>query len=329
MAEHTDRIQPSRFNSRGIFFFSGRIQCPLAGIGSRPADASNRLVLDDAMSEVTIDREARRITVRNDHGYAKKTNVADLMFLAEGVTGSGERSPFSIHLKVQKTGHKYGVDLHRHLRNGNPMVRAEYEPYEVVAIDGGKSLVLLDQQRTDQLISKPSIALRIVKAFMAMKDNLEGQQQDPGAPGYRVADLSVGFGALGLDYMMARAQLVSLDGGNAALIERGSVPDMLREGAWEMKLTALSEKWLPEVVQRDLFLYGIDELPLLAEVRQRGLLKGQTLAFRFDRTGGTVALDDKSTPLPGALDVARAYIEFHMLGGLLAEHAESRARPPV
>jgi hypothetical protein len=315
------------YNSRGIYFFAGRVQCPLAGIGSRPADASNRLVLDDAMSEVTIDREAHRITVRNNHGYAKKTNVADLMFLADGVTATGERTPFSIHLKVQKTGHKYGVDLHRHLRNSKPMVRADYEPYEVVAIDGGNSCVLLDQQRTDQLISKPSIALRIVKAFMAMKDNVAGQRQDPSAPGYRVADLSVGFGALGLDYMMARAQLVSLDGGNAQLIERGSVPDMLRQGAWEMKLTALSEKWLPEVVQRDLFLYGIDELPLLAEVRQRGLLKGQTLAFRFDREGGTVSLDDRSTPLPGALDVARAYIEFHMLGGLLAEHAESRARP--
>ncbi len=318
------------YRSRGIYFFPGRVQCPLAGIGSRPADASNRLVLDDAMSEVTIDREARRITVRNDHGYdKKKTNVADLMFLADGYTASGERNPFSIHLKVQKTGHKYGVDLHRHLRNSKHMVRADYEPYEVVAIDRGKSEVVLDKQRTDELISKPSLALRVVKAFMAMKDHLEGTKQDPSAPGYRVADLSVGFGALGLEYMMARAQLVSLDGGNAKLIERGSVPDMLREGAWELKLTALSEKWLPEVVQRDLFLYGIDELPLLAEVRQRGLLKGQTLAFRFDSTGGTVALDDKTTSLPGALDVARAYIEFHMLGGLLAENAEARARPPA
>ncbi len=313
----------SKHNARGIYFFPGRVTCPLAGIGSRAADASNRLVLDDSDTEVSIDRDT--ITVRNDRAYAKKTTVADLMFLAEGTAASGERSPFAIHLKVQKTGHKYGVDLHRHLRTQTPNVRADYEPFVVTAWDGAASTVVLDRARTDQLISKPSFALRIVKALMAMKDNLDDVKQDPAAPGYKIADLSVGFGALGLNYMMARAELVSLEGTNAPLIRRGSVPDMLRDGAWEMRLTALSEKWLPEVVQRDLFLYGLDELPLLSEVRARGLRKGQTLAFRFSKDGGEVALDGKTTPLPGAHDVARAYIEFHMLGGLLAEHAE-RAR---
>jgi hypothetical protein len=103
---------------------------------------------------------------------------------------------------------------------------------------------------------------------------------------------------------------------------------MLRDGAWEMKLTALSEKWLPEVVKRDLFLYGLEEVPLLRDVRARGLRKGQTLAFRFSKGSGELALDGETAPLPGALDVARAYIEFHMLGGLIAERVEARARRP-
>jgi len=126
--------------------------------------------------------------------------------------------------------------------------------------------------------------------------------------------------------MVARAQLVSLDPANAPLIAQGSVPAMLRDGAWEMKLTALSEKWLPEVVRRDLFLYGLEDIPLLREVRERGLRKGQTLAFRFSKGSGEISLDGDSAPLPGALDVARAYIEFHMLGGLIAESAEAKAR---
>lgn len=316
-----------RFAQRGIYFFSGRVTCPLAGIGSRGDDESNRLVLDDADTEVTIDREHGTITVRNDTAYAKKTTVADLMFLADGFAADGSRTPFSIHLKVQKTGHKYGVDLHRHLRNATPIVRADYEPFVVTAHDGTSSTVVLDRERADQLITKPSLALRVVKALMAMSDNLDGVQQDPTKPGYRVADLSVGFGALGFNYMMARAQLVSLDPRNHELIERGSVPDMLRDGAWEMRLTALSDKWLPEVVQRDLFLYGLDEIPLLRDVRARGLRKGQTLAFRLHKDGGELALDGQTAPLPGAHDVARAYIEFHMLGGLLAEAAERRAQP--
>jgi hypothetical protein len=328
MLESTTNPPSSRdvYRTRGIYFFPGRVTCPLAGVGDRAGDASNRLVLDSTKTEVAIDRAAGRITVRDDAKYADKTVVADLMFLADGYAATGERSPFSIHLKVQKTGHKYSIDLHRHLRNQMPMVRADYEPFEVIATDNGRSEVLLDRRRTDELISKPSLALRVVKALMAMKDNLAGVAQDPKSVGYRVADLSVGFGALGFDYMMARAQLISLDPTNAPLIERGSVPDMLREGRWEMKLTALSDKWLPEVVKRDLFLYGLDELPLLRDVRARGLRKDQTLAFRFSAGAGEVALDGVTAPLPGATDVARAYIEFHMLGGLIAEAAEARAR---
>jgi hypothetical protein len=318
--------EPTTYRGRGIHFFPGRVTCPLAGIGSRPDDASNRLVLDDTAAEVTIDRTAGRITVRDDRAYAEKTIVADLMFLADGFSERGERAPFGIHLKVQKTGHKYSVDLHRHLRNQLAMVRAEYEPFEVIAIDRSRSEVLLDRRRTDELVAKPSFALRVVKALMAMRDHTEGVAQDPAQAGYRVADLSVGFGALGLEYMMARAQLVSLDPANAPLIVQGSVPAMLRDGAWELRLTALSEKWLPEVVQRDLFLYGLEEVPLLRDVRARGLRKGQTLAFRFSKGSGELALDGQAAPLPGALDVARAYIEFHMLGGLLAERAEAKAR---
>jgi hypothetical protein len=316
---------PLRHHTRGITFFPGRVTCPLAGVGSRAANASNRLVLDDADTEVVIDRRAGRITVHNDRAYPRKTTVADLMFLADGFAASGARTPFAIHLKVQKTGHRYQVDLHRHLRNQAPIVRADYEPFVVTAHDGAARTVVLDRERTDRLISRPSLALRVVKALMAMKDNLEGAKQDPAARGYKVADLSVGFGALGLNYMMARAELGSLDGGNAPLIERGSVVEMLRDGAWELKLTALSEKWLPEVVQRDLFLFGLDEIALLEPVRARGLRTGQTLAFRLHRGDGEIALDGQTAPLPGAHDVARAYIEFHMLGGLLAEAAERRS----
>ncbi len=330
MLETTSHTETKRsYRQRGIFFFPGRVPCPFAGIGSRPDDASNRLVLDTSDTEVAIDREAGTITVRDDRSYASKTTVADLMFLATGISASGERIPFSIHLKVQKTGHKYSVDLHRHLRNQTPMVRAEYEPFTVTAYDSTTArsgVRLLDRAIADELISKPSLALRVVKALMAMTDHTEGLRQDPAKVGYRVADLSVGFGALGLNYMMARAQLVSLDPSNAPLIESGSVVDMLREGAWEMRLTAMSEKWLPEVVQRDIFLYGLDDVPLLREVRDRGLKKGQTLAFRFSKGSGEIVLDGKTASLPGALDVARAYLEFHMLGGLIAEHAEARAK---
>jgi hypothetical protein len=328
MTVHEEREKTSAqvFRSRGVFYFTGRVRCPLAGVGSRGDYEGNRLVLDDTDTEVTIDRGAGRITVRNSRTYARTTTVCDLLFLAEGQTASGSRKPFSIHLKIRKSGSKFSLDLHRHLRTQDPLVSADFEPFEVIATDGTTSQVVFNKAKGDRLCRRPSLALRIVKALMAMRNHLEGVTQDPRASGFRIADLSVGFGALGLEWMMARAQLASLGSDNTELIEAGSVAEMLGHGAWELKLSSFSDKWLPEVVQRDLFLFGLDELPLLEEVRAHGLRKGQTLAFRFEKGSGEVVFEDRSEALPNTLDLARAYLEFHMLGGLLAEHAEELSR---
>jgi hypothetical protein len=318
---------PEVFRERGVHYFAGRVRCPLAGAGRRGDFDSNRLVLDDDRSTVTIDRAAHRIVVRNEHAYARRSQksiIADLSFGALGTTATGGRVPLTIHLKVMKRGEALSIDLHRHLRNQQPLTGADFEPFEVVVEDGRASHTLLDEARVRALVSRPSLALRVVKALMAMRDNLVGVTQDPARPGYRLADLSVGFGALGLSWMVARAELVSLSEHNEPLVAARDLARMLREGAWEMRLTAQSVRWLPEVVRRDLFLYGLDELPLLAPVRERGLLKGESLAFRFDGGRGSVRYGDGEAELPDAIDVARAYLEFHMLGGLFVEHAAGK-----
>jgi hypothetical protein len=101
---------------------------------------------------------------------------------------------------------------------------------------------------------------------------------------------------------------------------------MLEAGAWRLELASFSDRWLPEVVQRDLFLFGLDEVSVLAPVRERGLSSGQTMAFEFERGRGEVSFAGQREALPNTLDVARSYLELHMLGGLLAEHAETLSR---
>ena len=317
---------PTVHRGRGVSYFAGRVVCPLAGLGRRPDDASNRLVLAGGDTEVTIDRAAGRITVRDERAYAEKAVVADFMFLADGYGEDGARTPFTIHLKVEKTGRRYSIDLHRHVPHQRPIVRAEYEPFEIVAVDGDRSEVVCERRRAEQLVGQTSLARRVAGSLLTTRDHVAGAAQDPARPGYRVADLSIGVGALGLAYMVARAQLVSLDAANAPLIAAGSVPAMLRDGAWELRLTALSDKFLHDLVRRDLFVYGLEDVPLLREVRARGLRKHQTFAFRFSRGAGDLVLDGAVAPLPDALDIARAYIEFHAIGGLLAESVAARAR---
>jgi hypothetical protein len=299
------------FSSRGVYYLPGRVRCPLAEVGTRGAYDSNRLALDDGDTQVSVDRGAARITVRNPHLYARKRVVADLLFLAEGRTAAGAPSPLAVHLKIMKVGTRWKVDLHRHLRTHAPLVAAELEPFEVVATDGVRERVLLTPERARALVCRPPLGLRLIKAVMALRDN--SADEPSGSP--CVADLSVGFGALGLEYMVARARL------EAPPPRPRSVAETLRQGAWELRITALSTRWLPEVVQRDLFLFGLDGCELLAPLRERGLGRGQALCFRFRAGKGEVGLDGRWAELPSALDVARAYVEFHMLGGLLAEAA--------
>jgi hypothetical protein len=314
------------FRSRGVFYLPGRVRCPLAGVGGRGNYDSNRLVLDGGgHTEVTVDRAAGRITVHDAHRYARRAVVCDLAFLAEGTTAAGRRTPLCVHLKIMKSGGRFSLDLHRHLRTQEALVAIEIEPFEVVVSDGVRSRVVLDGGRVERLALRPPLALRLLKSIMTMRDHRgeAGAAPGPTAAGRTIADLSLGFGGLGLRWMMARARLTSTNVADTPLSPSGSVAEMLAEGAWELTLTALSRHWLPEVVKRDLFLFGLDDLPLLDGVKAHGLGKGESLRFGFDGGRGEVVLGERRAPLPGALDVARAYLEFHMLGGLLCEQVES------
>jgi hypothetical protein len=329
------------FRSRGVFYFSGRVRCPLAGVGGRGDYDSNRLALDGGgETEVTVDRAAARITVHDAHRYARRAVVCDLAFLAEGITVTGGRTPLCVHLKIMKSADRFSFDLHRHLRTQEPLVAIEIEPFEVVVSDGVRTRVVLDGRRVERLARRPSLALRLLKSIMTMRDNRGEARGAESAPDDQstverapddqpIADLSLGFGALGLRWMMARARLTSPSARDTALFRTGSIAELLAGGAWKLTLTALSRHWLPEVVKRDLFLFGLDDLPLLDGVRAHGLRKGQSLQFGFECGRGEVVLGEQRAPLPGALDVARAYLEFHMLGGLLCEQVEAERRVPA
>jgi hypothetical protein len=299
-----------------LAYLPGRVPCPLAGVGARAANASNRLVVDPA-TEVTI--EGSTITLRDGQARATKTPIADLVWLAEGRDGAGRAVPFTIHLEVTKLGREVAIDLHTH--EPRPLERAGlvYEPLEIV-LDGR---TLVDRRRLDAAVARVPLARRAAAALTTTRDHLAGVGQDPASVGYRVLDRSIGVGAFGRGAMLVRARLISLAASNAPLIARGSLVEMLRDGAWELSLEALTERTLPDLVARDLELFGLAEIPLLRDLRARKMRRGQVLAFRCVPGASEVRLDDQRAPLPDALDIARAYLEFHMLGGMLTAAARS------
>jgi hypothetical protein len=310
--------------ARGVRYFPGRVRCPFAGLGHRGAYHSNRLAVDDEHTVASLDAPRRRIVFENARRYERKAVLGDVLFLVDGVTRSGRRTPLGLHLKVLKQGARFSLDLHRHLRTAEPIVSADFEPFEVVLTsgDGDREQVVLTPESALATLRKLPLAMRIIKAFMVTRDNLAGVVDDPGRPGFRIADLSMGFGLLGIDSLLVRAELVAL--APVPRCDGAGLAEILMAGAWEFKLTALSDKWLTPVVQRDLFLFGLEDLPVLRPVRERGLLRGETLAFRFEQGRGAVSHGPHTHAFADAPDVARAYLECHLLGGLLAVHAEQR-----
>lgn len=301
-------------------FLPGRVTCPLAGVGIRADDASNRLVVDDPATEVTVDRAEGRITIADDRACTEKTVLVDFVWLAEGIDGTGRATPFTIHAEITKLGHAFSIDIHTHEPAKLPRTRLAYEPFEIVAVDGDRRTVLLDLKKLAFVASHNPLSRRLSGALTTTRDHLPARQ-DPSAPGYRVVDRSIGIGALGRGLMLVRVRITSLAESNAPLVARGSLVEMLRDGSWELSIEALTERWLPELVQRDLFLFQMADVPLLAPVARGGLRAGQTLGFRSVPApgAGELRLDEATAPFPSALDTARAYLEYHMLGSIIAE----------
>lgn len=309
---------PQVISGRGVTYFDGSIRCPFAGLGTRGERASNRLALDDGESRVTIDQTRRRITVVNTHRYPSEQIIVDLTFLGTAKAESGARVPLAVHLKLEKKKAKISVDLHPHWTTRDKLTAPELEAFEVVYNDGATDKVIATGDDLLRVATESRLKYTIAGALIAVTDNLEGRGPSL-AKGGALADLSLGFGTRHVNKMLIRAEVRSLDATNAALAGQPTAA-LLARGSWQLRLTALSSLLSQETLRRDLFMLGLDQLPVVAAgIARGGLEKGETLAFTFKNGMGTVSWGDKEEALRAPLDVARSFLEFNFLGGVLAQ----------
>ena len=281
----------------------------------------NRLGLDDDESRVTIDPTRLRITIVNAHVYPSKQIIADLTFLGTAKNDHDTRVPVAVHLKVEKKKTKISLDLHPHWTTRGKLWDADMRPFEVAVSDGTTETVIATKDDLKRVATETKISYSIAGELIEIKDNLEGHRPSLAAGG-ALADLSLGIGSKHLNKMLIRAELRSVDAGNAALAGQ-PMNELLKRGAWQLRLTALSSLLSQETLRRDLFLLGIDRIPVVAAgIARGGLQKGETLAFTFRGGKGRVAWGDKEDDLPDALGVAQAFLKFNFLGALLARQVE-------
>jgi len=307
------------FRGRGVYYFDGPVRSPIGDIGSRSPFATNRIALDDEFSEVRLDRASHRILFRNEHRYGLNELVGCVLLLGRGTTESGREVPVAAHLKIHKTGNRFMPSLHPHPTVRENVVSAVFAPFDVVLSNGTSEESALTPARAIEAVRDPEGSARIAKIFVQVTDHLEGARLEPEKPGSALVDLSIGFGSEKINMKLARVRLLSRSEQNGELIRHGSLGSMLEKGDWEFRIDSLSPyvpKW---EFERNFFLFGVERIPALEKVARRGLLFGEALVVGLRDGKGYIGVDEARSEIPNPADVARAYLEFHFVGGVVAQ----------
>jgi hypothetical protein len=310
---------PAEYGERGVYYIEGAVRSPIDNIGERSEYAANRLALDDDRSRVVVDRARNRIVVHKAHRYGLRELVGCLLLIGRGTTESGRDVPAAVHLRIHKSGNRFSSSLHPHPTVREKLVRATFTPFEVVLDNGVKQKVALTAEQTVEAVRDPELTARLASIAIQVTDHLEGVMPSPERPNEPLVDIAIGFGSERVNLKLVRVRLLSKSADNAPMIRRGSIDEMIERGDWEFLVDSQSPYVPRSEFQRSFFLFGIDDLPATQKFARRGLLYSESLSVGLKDGVGYIAADGERSEIPNPAEVARAYLEFHFVGGMVAQ----------
>ncbi|MBC9250254.1 hypothetical protein A9179_08205 [Pseudomonas alcaligenes] len=296
--------QAGEFQGRGVFHFASATGCPLATAGTPPSDC-NRIALDDDGTRALLDEAGKTLELRNERDYPAQAVVGDLLLQGSALAESGQRVPVSLHLLVSKNGQQWSSSVHAHAPVKGDMRDVQLDVYQVSASVAGQPQLLLSREQALAALTSPSTAARLTKQFVQVRDNrVEAAKAE-------YADITV---ALGLEKAALPALRASLyvQGGHAGLDKA------LQGGTWSLELEALRSHLPQQVVERDLFLFGLDRQPLLQSLKADGFAKHGKLLLGAHDGKGYLSYQGQQVDLPEAGSVARAFLQESFIGLVLA-----------
>jgi hypothetical protein len=314
------------FTGRGIFNFQSGSGCPfgaaLAG-GSNGSgnDACNRLALDDTDTHATLDNAAHTIRFANTRLYGEKTVVGDMLLQGSGRAQDGQRVPLSFHMLLSRAGDSWSLSRHAHAPVKGDFDDIRVDPYQVAVsgADGSEHVVLTAAQIVETL-ARPSLAARVVNGLVQVRDSR--MPMASGTPGVQPeADITIALGLGRATKSVARARL------RVEPVKAQGLNEALEQGSWSLELQALSGQIPREVVQRDLFLFGLEAQPQLQSLLQRGFRKRESLVLGAANGKGYLRYDGQQRDFPGADAAARAFLQDSFIGLILGWQQEQQQRP--
>lgn len=290
------------FTGRGVFNFRSDAGCPFAALAGAGNDC-NRLALDDPDTRAALDGAAHTIRFTNTRSYAEKTIVGDVLLQGSGQARSGQRVPLTFHALLSRSGTDWSVSSHAHSPVGDEFSDIRIDPFQVAVNDAGADRVVLTADQVVAALAKPSLTARLANVLVQVDDNRTDGAKD--------ADITIGLGLGKASKSVARARFRAPAASGRALAEA------MQQGNWTLELQALSGQIPRQVVQRDLFLYGLESQSLLQPLLQRGFHKNDKLVLGAANGKGYVRYDGQQRDFAGADAAARAFLQDSFIGLVL------------
>ena len=296
--------QAEEFQGRGVFNFVSGSGCPLA-----KADC-NRIALDDAHGRVELDRDAGTILFRNTQGYADDAVIGDVLLHGQAKAADGRVVPVSLHLLVSKDGQEWSSSVHAHAPVLGDLTEVRLDSYRIEAEVDGQRQSLLTHEQALQTLASPSAAAKLAKQFVQVRDNrVEAAKAE-------YADITIALG-LGKAALPAVRASLHVPGGH------GELNKALQGGDWTLELQALRSRLPLSVIQRDLFLFGMEGVALLQPLRSEGFAKHDKLLLGARDGKGYLMFRGQQVDYPQAGAAAQAFLQDSFIGLVLSgqQHA--------
>ena len=298
----TGSASTTDLEGRGVHYFASASGCPLPEVNTR-AEMCNRIGLDDQATTAAVDTSSYQVHFNNARSYGKKTIVGDVLLQGSALDQAGRRVPVSVHLILSKSGDGWSVSSHAHTPVKGAFSAVRIDPYlvDVPAASGRRVLVSFEQ--ATKLVSDPALAARLSSHLVQVRDNRGTNTGDP--------DITIALGAAKVAKPVMRARLRS-DPPSA-----GNAGGLLAHGTWSFELEALTGKIPDHVVQRELFLYGLSDQPLLKPLMKRGFAARDKLTIGAVHGQGYLRYGDQQQAFAGAGDAAAAFLQQSFIGLVL------------
>ena len=294
---------PLDLNGRGIHHFASASGCPAGGDAAAQSDC-NRIAIDLPDARATIDTEARTILF-SGQPVGNDIVVGDVLLQGSGIAHDGRRVPLSLQVLVRRKGERWDMESYVHAPVEGNFSQVSIDPYALLVREGTQVRTLMTPERARDLFAQPSLRKRLARSVVSVRSS---DGSDTARAGITVG---LGFGKLSASVLQAAFKATGANGA-------AGVDEVFQGGDWEVALEALSNHIPRWVVQRELFLFGLEDQALLRGVRDDGLRTHDTLAFGARSGRGYLRFNGREAPFDGAARAGHAFMQESFMGLILA-----------